>query len=141
MRIMKMITNLRSFDFLMNSPCQYQSKCRIKSMGNINQGVLQDLVIMKRKKELSAVSILSVWNDNIVKLMGWLRAWFYWSSSLHRFWDWNLIVSPLSSGFSSEGFSDWKKLPFCHNSSVLFRRINIKNTKDPSSNIVIYYKT
>ena len=141
MRIMKMITNLRSFDFLMNSPCQYQSKCRTKSMGNINQGVLQDLVIMKRKKELSTVGILSVWNDNIVKLMGWLHAWFYWSSSLHRFWYWNLIVSPLSSGFSSEGFSDWKKLPFCHNSSVLFRRINIKNTKDLSSNIVIYYKT
>ena len=60
MRIMKMITNLRSFDFLMNSPRQYQSKCRIKSMGNINQGVLQDLVIMKRKKELSTVGILSV---------------------------------------------------------------------------------
>ena len=55
-----MITNLRSFDFLMNSPRQYLSKCRTKSMGNINQGVLQDLVIMKRKKELSTVGILSV---------------------------------------------------------------------------------
>ena len=39
MRIKEMITNLRSFYFLTNSPLQYQKKCIEKSKENVHNGV------------------------------------------------------------------------------------------------------
>ena len=39
MRIKEMITNLRSFYFLTNSPLQYQKKCIEKSKENVRNGV------------------------------------------------------------------------------------------------------
>ena len=39
MTMKKMITNLRSFDCFMNSPCQYQRKCIGKGRENIDTDI------------------------------------------------------------------------------------------------------
>ena len=39
MRIKEMITNVRSFDLQINSPCQYQKKYIEKSMENLDTNV------------------------------------------------------------------------------------------------------